>query len=99
MKKIIILCLFLSWGITSPVFSSNFGKNKVKYQNKNWKSYKSQKFKIIYYIQSSEIIQHAVPIIKNTIYEFQETNIVPYVLSEGVGGFTEYMKGRGSGTL
>lgn len=33
-------------------------------------------------------------IIYHSPYDFQETTLLPYVLPEGVGGFTEYIKGR-----
>ncbi|TYB31217.1 MAG: hypothetical protein FXF47_05130 [Candidatus Mcinerneyibacterium aminivorans] len=33
-------------------------------------------------------------IIYHNVYKFRETNIVPYILPEGVGGFTEFSKGR-----
>lgn len=40
-------------------------------------------------------IQTKIPvIIYHSPYEFQETTLLPYVLPEGVGGFTEYIKGR-----
>ena len=33
-------------------------------------------------------------VLYGTHHDFQETNIVPYMISEGTGGFTEFIKGR-----
>lgn len=40
-------------------------------------------------------ISNKIPIIfYHNVYKFRETNIIPYIIPEGVGGFTEYSKGR-----
>ncbi|MBN2069844.1 MAG: PD40 domain-containing protein [Candidatus Krumholzibacteriota bacterium] len=40
-------------------------------------------------------IERRVPIILyGTHHDFKETNIIPYTISEGTGGFTEFIKGR-----
>ncbi|UCF03961.1 MAG: PD40 domain-containing protein [bacterium] len=39
--------------------------------------------------------EHKIPIILyGTHHDFKETNVIPYFISEGTGGFTEFMKGR-----
>ncbi len=39
--------------------------------------------------------ERRVPVILyGTHHDFKETNIIPYIVSEGTGGFTEFIKGR-----
>ncbi len=40
-------------------------------------------------------VEHRIPlIIYSSHQDFEQTNVSPYFLPEGVGGFTEYLKGR-----
>ena len=46
-------------------------------------------------VKLNEIVTHQIPLIfYNTHLQFQETNTIPGFISEGVGGFFEFMKGR-----
>jgi hypothetical protein len=39
--------------------------------------------------------ERKIPVILyGTHHDFQETNVIPYMISEGTGGFTEFIKGR-----
>ncbi len=41
------------------------------------------------------VLQRRAPVILYSSHsEFQETNVIPYILPEGVAGFTEHIKGR-----
>jgi len=94
-----------------------FGRNKVRYENFNWKVIQSEHFEIYYDENFEEVakigsaiaeesykdlcvkfeqnILTKIPLIfYNTSLHFQQTNIYPGLIPEGVGGFYEFLKGR-----
>ena len=94
-----------------------FGKNKVIYENRDWKVLKTEHVDIYHYPSDANLILYVAPMVEetylelsevfgidfghrvpfvfyNTHYGFQETNILPYLISEYTGGFTDLMKGR-----
>lgn len=94
-----------------------FGRNKVQFNNFEWKILKTEHFDIYYYdslfsiasiganiaeeafteyqIKFNHYIAHKIPLIfYNTHNHFEQTNITPGFIPEGVGGFFEFVKGR-----
>ena len=94
-----------------------FGRNKIQYEQFDWRILKTDHFKIFYYREEAEIAGIAAHILENAyddleikfnhtlwdtvplmIYSshihFQQTNILPMMIPEGVGGFFEHRKGR-----
>lgn len=94
-----------------------FGRNKVQYEEFDWKVIKTAHFNIYYYGEFDEIAEigaqyaetafeelkikfnhyltRKIPLIfYNTHIHFQQTNVIPIFIPEGVGGFFEHMKGR-----
>ena len=117
-KKIIFLFIILCFsasGLNAQYYF--FGRNKVQYENFDWKVLQTPHFNIYYYGEFEEVAEigakyaedgyeelkikfnhyltRRIPLIfYNTHIQFQQTNVVPLMLPEGVGGFFEYMKGR-----
>lgn len=94
-----------------------FGRNKVQYEDFDWKVLRTEHFNIYYYgemetiaeigaayaeeiyAELSEKLNHVVTrkiplIFYNTSIHFQQTNVTPGFIPEGVGGFFEFVKGR-----
>lgn len=94
-----------------------FGRNKVTYEDFDWKILKTEHFDIYYSgdfleiaeigaeyaedafdeykIKFNDIITRRIPLVfYNTHIHFQQTNISPNFIPEGVGGFFEFLKGR-----
>jgi len=94
-----------------------FGRNKVTYEDFDWKILKTDHFDIYYNgelreiaeigaeyaeeafseykIKFNDIITRRIPLVfYNTHIQFQQTNITPGFIPEGVGGFFEFLKGR-----
>lgn len=94
-----------------------FGKNKVQYENFEWRSLKSEHVEVFYYPQEEPIarlavvfaeesykdlaakFQYEVPrmipmIVYSSHQHFEQTNVSPFFVPEGVQGFTDFMKGR-----
>ena len=94
-----------------------FGRNKIQYEQFDWRIMKTDHFHIYYYRQEEQIAGIAAHILENAytdleikfnhtlwdtvplmIYSshihFQQTNILPMMIPEGVGGFFEHRKGR-----
>jgi Tol biopolymer transport system component len=117
-KKILLtLSLFLiSVNITTAQFFF-FGRNKVTYEDFEWKLLKTEHFDIYYSgefleiaeigaqyaeeafdeykVKFNNIITRRIPLVfYNSHLQFQQTNIVPNFIPEGVGGFFEFLKGR-----
>jgi len=113
-RNSILLTLFI---ILVPVSLFPFGKNKVNYENFQWKILNTVHFDIHYtrgmeevafqaskiaeeaYVHLSDYLNHELTeIIPVIIYPspiaFQNNNILPYVIGEGTGGFTEVLKNR-----
>lgn len=113
--QIIVIALLL----TSTSFSQYyyFGRNKVQYDEFDWKILKTDHFDIYYTDEMEELAEigakfaeeafdrlkvkfnHFVPrriplIFYNSHLSFQQTNVSPGLIPEGVGGFFEFMKGR-----
>ena len=94
-----------------------FGRNKVQYEDFDWRVLKTKHFDIYYNsemeqvaeigagiaesaydrlkIDFNHVITYPIPLIfYNTHIQFQQTNVSPGFIPEGVGGFFEFMKGR-----
>lgn len=94
-----------------------FGRNKVHYEEFDWKVLYTDHFDIYYYgemgqvaeigahyaeevyeelkVKMNHIVTRRIPLIfYNTSNDFQQTNITPGLIPEGVGGFFEFLKGR-----
>lgn len=94
-----------------------FGRNKVTYEDFDWKVLKTDHFDIYYYgefveiaeigadiaeeafeeykVKFNNIVNRRIPLVfYNTHLQFQQTNITPGFIPEGVGGFFEFLKGR-----
>ena len=94
-----------------------FGRNKVQYEDFDWKILRTDHFDIYYYgemqkiaeigayyaeevydelkVEMNNVVVSRIPLIfYNTSLEFQQTNITPGLIPEGVGGFFEFLKGR-----
>ncbi|MDY0082703.1 MAG: hypothetical protein RBR74_05935 [Ignavibacteriaceae bacterium] len=95
----------------------NFGRNKVQYEDFDWKILRTEHFNVYYYgetesiaeigagiaeevfdelkVKTNNIITRKIPLIfYNTSNHFQQTNVTPGFIPEGVGGFFEFLKGR-----
>lgn len=111
---LLFFVLFLSHNDAQFYF---FGRNKIQYEQFDWKVIKTEHFDIYYYGEFEEVAEigakyaedayddlkvrfnhyltRKIPLIfYNTHIHFQQTNIVPIFLHEGIGGFFEHMKGR-----
>ena len=94
-----------------------FGRNKVQYEEFDWKVIQTPHFNIYFYgefedvaeigakyaedayeklkVKFNHYLTRKTPLIfYNTHNQFQQTNVVPVMLPEGVGGFFEHAKGR-----
>lgn len=94
-----------------------FGRNKVQYEDFDWKVLRTEHFNIYYYGETERIaeigaayaeeiyselaeklnhvVTRKIPLIfYNTSIHFQQTNVTPGFIPEGVGGFFEFIKGR-----
>ena len=97
--------------------SLGFGKNKVQYDDFQWKRIETTHFDLFFYPEEEALAAHTAIIVERqfrdlerkfvhtvkrriplVIYSshiyFEQTNIIPNLLPEGVAGFTEYLKGR-----
>lgn len=116
LNKYLVLFFFFCAGVsTAQIYF--FGRNKVQYEEFDWKILKTEHFNIYYYNQTEEIaeigakyaeeayehlkvkfnhvVTRKIPLIfYNTHIHFQQTNISPGLIPEGVGGFFEFLKGR-----
>lgn len=115
--KFYFILLFVSF--TSLTYSQYyfFGRNKVQYEDFDWKIIRTNHFNIYYYgdvekiaeigaayaedaydelkIRLNHVVTRKIPLIfYNTSLHFQQTNITPGLIPEGVGGFFEFLKGR-----
>jgi hypothetical protein len=116
-----LLALALAAAFAAPAadaqFIPYFGKNKVRYDNFDWRIYKSPHFEVYYYPEfeqhlprlasylesayqkiSSELkheIGRPIPVIfYKTHSEFEQTNLFPTFLPEGVMAFAEPVRDR-----
>ena len=115
------LCIvILSLGLCADELAGQlyrFGKNKVQYDEFEWRKMDTPHFDVYFYPQEEELATYAarmaeegfsdlekrfahtvrrrVPLIvySSHVY-FEQTNIIPGLLPEGVAGFTEFLKGR-----
>ncbi len=113
--KLSLVILLLSSELQAQYFF--FGRNKVQYEDFDWKILRTEHFNIYYYgemetiaeigasyaeeiyAELAEKLNHVVTrkiplIFYNTSIHFQQTNITPGFIPEGVGGFFEFLKGR-----
>ncbi|MDZ4803249.1 MAG: ShlB/FhaC/HecB family hemolysin secretion/activation protein [Candidatus Eisenbacteria bacterium] len=95
----------------------SFGKNKIRYDNFEWRVRESDHFDLYYYPQEESLavialaqaeksyvelsvrwgfaVERRIPFIIYASHQaFEQTNITPGFLPEGVAGFTEFLKGR-----
>jgi len=112
----ICLVAFLANDFTQAQFFY-FGRNKVHYEEFDWKILRTDHFDIYYYgemeyiaeigasyaeeiyselkVKMNHLVTRRIPLIfYNTTIDFQQTNITPGLIPEGVGGFFEFLKGR-----
>jgi len=115
LKYSLLLCL-ISFQISYAQFYY-FGRNKVQYEDFDWKILRTEHFNVYYYgeteiiaeigagiaeevfdelkVKTNNIITRKIPLIfYNTSNHFQQTNVTPGFIPEGVGGFFEFLKGR-----
>jgi hypothetical protein len=117
-KIFFFICLvtFLANDFTLAQFFY-FGRNKVQYEEFDWKILRTDHFDIYYYgemeyiaeigaayaeeiyaelkVRMNHLVTRRIPLIfYNTTIDFQQTNIAPGLIPEGVGGFFEFLKGR-----
>lgn len=115
--KLYFLLLFVSYSSTSYSQYYFFGRNKVQYEDFDWKIIRTNHFNIYYYgnvekiaeigaayaedayeelkVKLNHVVTRKIPLIfYNTSLHFQQTNITPGLIPEGVGGFFEFLKGR-----
>lgn len=113
---IIFLVLFCCLA-TQPISAQYFGKNKVNYDEFDWRIYKSAHFDVYYYPEEEaflddmvywaetgykylskklnyELSQRTPLIFFKTHGEFEQQNIVPIFMPEGVGAFAEPVRNR-----
>ena len=119
-KSYLVFILFLLisiFQISSYAQYYFFGRNKVQYEEFDWKVMRTDHFDIYYYGEFEEVAEiganyaeeaykelkvkfnhyltRKIPLIfYNTHIHFQQTNVIPIFLGEGIGGFFEHMKGR-----
>ena len=114
--KYSLLFIFLFTELSSAQFYY-FGRNKVQYEDFDWKILRTRHFNIYYYgemetiaeigayyaeeiydelkVRLNHVVTRKIPLIfYNTSIHFQQTNITPGLIPEGVGGFFEFLKGR-----
>ncbi|HEX7878945.1 MAG TPA: hypothetical protein VF720_06015 [Candidatus Eisenbacteria bacterium] len=95
----------------------SFGKNKIRYNNFEWRVRESDHFDLYYYPEEESLavialaqaeesyvelsarwgfaVERRIPfIIYASHAAFEQTNLTPGFLPEGVAGFTEFVKGR-----
>ncbi len=119
MKKAILMLTICFATLPVTVFAQYyyFGRNKVQYEDFDWRVLKTKHFDIYYNsemeqvaeigagiaesaydrlkIDFNHVITYPIPLIfYNTHIQFQQTNVSPGFIPEGVGGFFEFMKGR-----
>ncbi|MDZ7763315.1 MAG: hypothetical protein U5K00_02660 [Melioribacteraceae bacterium] len=117
-KRFLLFVIFLliTFNTISAQFFS-FGRNKVTYEDFEWKIIQTEHFDIYYSgefleiaeigaeyaeeafdeykIKFNDIVTRRIPLVfYNTHLQFQQTNITPGFIPEGVGGFFEFLKGR-----
>ena len=118
-KKICLFICFLTLLVSDFSLAQffYFGRNKVHYEEFDWKIFRTDHFDIYYYgemeyvaqigaqyaeeiyaelkVRMNHIVTRRIPLIfYNTTIDFQQTNITPGLIPEGVGGFFEFLKGR-----
>lgn len=114
-KLSIVVLFFISSELQAQYFF--FGRNKVQYEDFDWKVIRTEHFNIYYYGETeivakigaayaeevyselaeklNHVVTRKIPLIfYNTSIHFQQTNITPGFIPEGVGGFFEFLKGR-----
>lgn len=114
-KFITVILLFITAELQAQYFF--FGRNKVQYEDFDWKVLRTEHFNIYYYGEMetiaeigaayaeeiyselaeklNHVVTRKIPLIfYNTSIHFQQTNITPGFIPEGVGGFFEFLKGR-----
>lgn len=112
--SVLILISFFPHSSKAQYF---FGRNKVNYNQFDWRVMQTEHFDIYFYPEMQELaalgadyaeeaykilqakFDHAInvkiPLIfYSSHFHFQETNVIPNLIPEGVGGFFEFIKGR-----
>lgn len=118
-KKIVLIIYFITFLVSDFTLAQffYFGRNKVHYEEFDWKILRTDHFDIYYYgemeylaeigagyaeeiyaelkVRMNHLVTRRIPLIfYNTTIDFQQTNITPGLIPEGVGGFFEFLKGR-----
>lgn len=115
-SKLLLISILISL-FPIAAFSQYFGRNKVQYEDFDFKVMETKNFRIYYYPSESEAIHDAARMLERwnvrfaqvlnhrlertqpvIIYanhaDFQQTNVVSGIISQGTGGVTEGMKNR-----
>lgn len=109
--------IFIIVMLTVNVFAQYFGRNKVQYEDFNFKVLKTDNFNVYYYPQEAEPTRDVARMLERwnvrfgdvldyqlskyqplILYanhgDFQQTNVVQGLISQGTGGVTEGLKSR-----
>ncbi len=101
----------------APAQYTPYGKNKVHYDQFEWRLLESRHFRLYYYEGEGDLAQQALElaeagydllrarfahdvarpiplIIYSSHLHFEQNNVTPFFLPEGVAGLTEFSKGR-----
>jgi hypothetical protein len=118
-KNILLIICILTFFVSDLSLAQffYFGRNKIQYEEFDWKILRTDHFDIYYYgemgfvadigakyaeeiyaelkVRMNHVVTRRIPLIfYNTSIDFQQTNITPGLIPEGVGGFFEFLKGR-----
>ncbi len=112
-----VVALLLIATVSDTQAQYYFGRNKIQYDDFEWKILKTEHFDVYFYPEMRELaeigaafaeeaysrlegvtnhnITRRIPLIFYSNHShFQQTNTIPNFISEGVGGFFEFIKGR-----
>jgi hypothetical protein len=117
MTRALVVPLLLLAVTTTHAQTVPFGKNKIQYENFDWRILSGEHVDLYYYPEEEEVARRAlvyaeedyalleqrfrqhpfrrIPlIVYSSERHFEQTNLVPGFIPEGVLGFTEYLKRR-----
>ncbi|HUF70322.1 MAG TPA: hypothetical protein VMM79_16865 [Longimicrobiales bacterium] len=117
MTRALVVPLLLFAATTTHAQTVPFGKNKIQYENFDWRILSGEHIDLYYYPEEEEVARRAlvyaeedcalleqrfrhhpfrrIPlIVYSSDRHFEQTNVLPGFIPEGVLGFTEYLKRR-----
>jgi hypothetical protein len=117
MTRALLVTLLLFAATTTHAQTVPFGKNKIQYENFDWRILSGDHIDLYYYPEEEEVARRAlvyaeqdyvlleqrfrhhpfrrIPlIVYSSDRHFEQTNLLPGFIPEGVLGFTEYLKRR-----